>query len=214
MSIHFAILHAKARMHSLNNPNAACGTINLKRIQYNMDKKFTQLSKYLSYILRHSPESIGITLAKEGWADIDELINNTDQYVLDRKLIDILVETNDKRRFSISQDGKYIKANQGHSIDIDLNLPPQTPPDLLFHGTAKRFLESILKDGLTKQKRHHVHLTESLEVAKSVGSRYGAPVILEIKTTPLLEKEYVFYRTENNVWLIENVPPQAISILS
>lgn len=121
----------------------------------------TKTSKYLSYILRHKPDSIDIKLDKNGWASIDELISKTTDVELTRSILEIIVETNDKQRFIISNDGLNIRANQGHSIDVDLQLNSIEPPDILFHGTATRFISSIERDGLTKQKRHHIHLLEN-----------------------------------------------------
>jgi len=166
----------------------------------------TKLSKYLSFLLRHRPEAIGLTLDANGWASIDELICKTTQYELTPELIAIIVETNDKQRFSLSEDGRKIRANQGHSIEIDLDLPPIEPPEQLFHGTAVRFLTSIRQEGLRKMKRHHVHLSESTAVAGNVGSRYGKPAILTIAARQMYQDGYLFYKTANNVWLVEHVP--------
>lgn len=131
-----------------------------------MEKNLEKISKYLSFLLRHSPESIGLSLDESGWGSIDYIIANSVNPLLTRALIEIVVETNDKQRFSISPCGMFIRANQGHSIEIDLKLRAIIPPDELLHGTADRFIESIMESGLTKQKRHHVHLSESIDVAK------------------------------------------------
>ncbi len=176
-----------------------------------MDRKLIKISKYLSYLLRHKPWAIGLDLDDNGWADVDELIEKTTDFKLTKELINIVVETNDKQRFSLSEDGCRIKANQGHSIDIDLGLEPVEPPELLFHGTAERFMERIEKQGLGKQKRHHVHLSESVAVAKAVGGRYGKPVLLKIDTRKMVEDGFVFYKTANNVWLVDHVPPEYMS---
>ena len=165
------------------------------------------LSKHLSFLLRHRPEAIGLTLDAQGWAAVDELLSKVTAYPLTRELLDVVVETNDKQRFSFSADGRFIRANQGHSIpDIDLALEPIVPPEILLHGTAVRFLASITTSGLNKMKRHHVHLTASRAVAQSVGSRYGQPVILEIAARQMHQDGYLFYKTTNNVWLVEHVP--------
>jgi len=169
-------------------------------------KSDNKLSKYLSYILRHNPDSIGLELDKNGWADIDELIKKTTNFSLNRFNIDLTVQTNDKQRFSISEDGLKIRANQGHTIEIDLDLKSIKPPPVLYHGTASRFIDSIIREGLTKQKRHHVHLTESLEIASSVGNRYGKLVLLSIFTNEMINDGYIFFKTVNNVWLVDNVP--------
>lgn len=165
-----------------------------------------KISKYLSFILRHQPDSIGLVLSDEGWADINELIGKTRKFKLTRESLDIVVETNDKKRFLISDDGLRIKANQGHSIQVKLELESVTPPDVLLHGTAERFTESIFKQGLTKQQRHHVHLSETVQTAMSVGARYGKPVLLQVDAMRMHEDGFTFFKTENNVWLVECVP--------
>lgn len=177
-----------------------------------MDQQLKKISKYLSFLLRHKPDSIGLKLDNQGWASIDELIELTTDIKLSREIIEIVVETNDKQRFSISDTGTKIKANQGHSITIDLNLAPTEPPAYLHHGTASRFLESILEKGITKQQRHHVHLTESLAVAKAVGSRYGKPVILCIDSQAMVKDGFDFFKTTNNVWLVDEVLPAYLKI--
>lgn len=177
-----------------------------------MNKNIVKISKYLSFVLRHKPEEIGVELDENGWLSIDELIDKTKKYTLTYGLILEVVETNDKKRFAISGDGTKIKANQGHSVDIDLGLTPVNPPDCLYHGTAQRNLGKILVEGLLKMDRHHVHLSESVETAHKVGTRYGKPVILKVDTALMLKRGFIFYVTENNVWLAESVPAEAISI--
>ena len=176
-----------------------------------MSKELNKISKYFSYLLRHKPDSIGLALDENGLASIEELIEKTTDFKLDRNLVDIVVETNDKQRFSISNDGLYIRANQGHSIDIELDLPELVPPNILIHGTADRFIEAIRKTGLSKMERHHVHLTESQAVAQNVGSRYGKPVILSIAAKEMYVDGFVFFKSANNVWLVDNVPVKYIS---
>jgi len=174
-----------------------------------------RISKFLSLILRHSPETIHLTIDKNGWANIDELISNANKYkkmYLSTELIKTIVETNDKQRFSISDDGKRIRANQGHSIQIDLELECKTPPDILYHGTTDRFLDSILKDGLKPMSRQYVHLSQSEETALSVGKRHGKPIILYIMAKTMYDEGYKFYLSENNVWLVDNVPAKYIEL--
>lgn len=169
-----------------------------------------KISKFLSYILRHEPDAIGLTLDDQGWANIDELINKANQSeevtTLDRDLIQSVVDTSDKKRFIISDDGQNIRANQGHSINVDLQLKPVEPPEFLYHGTATRFLDSILKEGLKPQQRQHVHLSTNIETATKVGQRYGKPVILTIKALLMYEQGFMFYLSENGVWLTDKVP--------
>ena len=166
-----------------------------------------KLSKHLSFLLRHHPEAVGLTLDAHGWVPVEELLSKVTAYALTRELLEVVVETNDKQRFSFSEDGRFIRANQGHSLkNIDLALEPLVPPEVLLHGTAVRFLASITATGLSKMNRHHVHLTESRAVAQSVGSRYGKPLILEIAAQQMHQDGYQFYKTANSVWLVEHVP--------
>ena len=174
-----------------------------------------RISKFLSLILRHSPGIIHLSIDKNGWANIDELIANADKYKKMRLTIDLIkttVETNDKQRFIISDDGKRIRANQGHSIQIDLELESKTPPDILYHGTADRFLDSILKNGLKPMSRQHVHLSSSEETALTVGIRHGKPIVLYIMAKTMYEEGYKFYLSENKVWLVANVPIKYIKV--
>ncbi|MCU7937554.1 MAG: RNA 2'-phosphotransferase [Candidatus Thiodiazotropha sp. (ex Dulcina madagascariensis)] len=169
-----------------------------------------KISKFLSFVLRHKPEAIGLVLDEQGWAYIDELINKANQSgevaALDRSLIQQVVDTNDKKRFVISEDRQRIRAAQGHSIDVDLQLKPATPPEFLYHGTATRFLDSILKEGLKPQQRQYVHLSKDIETATAVGQRYGKPVILKVKALFMYEQGFTFYLSVNGVWLTERVP--------
>ncbi|AJQ96013.1 RNA 2'-phosphotransferase [Gynuella sunshinyii] len=178
-----------------------------------MKESLTQVSKYLSFLLRHKPDEIGLTLDECGWASIDELIEKSVSVKLTRELIAVVVETNDKQRFAIDTSGHRIRANQGHSIEVDLALPVIEPPEWLLHGTASRFESSILANGLIRQKRHHVHLTESEVVARSVGERYGKPVIFKIAAGIMHQQGYPFYKTVNNVWLVSDVPARFLEKL-
>ncbi len=170
--------------------------------------KTKKLSKFLSLILRHRPEVIGIELTAQGWASIEELLNkmadNGKSYTL--KDIQEVVTNNDKKRFKISEDGKYIRANQGHSIKVDLGLTPQIPPEVLYHGTAQKYLDSIFQNGLQKRKRAHVHLSKEVATAVKVGSRHGKPVVLKINSQIMQIEGFQFYLSENGVWLTEYVP--------
>jgi putative RNA 2'-phosphotransferase len=168
------------------------------------------ISKFLSFVLRHEPQSIGLVLDEAGWAKVDELLAkaNARGKRLDRALLQHVIDTNDKQRFALSDDGTRIRANQGHSIEVALGLPAVTPPDLLYHGTATRFLESILATGLDKRNRHHVHLTESLATATAVGRRYGKLVLLAVDARRMSADGHLFHRSDNGVWLTEAVSPQ------
>ena len=166
------------------------------------NKKLKITSKFLSLILRHKSEEIGVTLDSNGWAEIDEIINKS-QLGLTKELIEEVVTQSDKQRFVI-KDGK-IRANQGHSIEVDLELKAVRPPDILYHGTATRFLDSIMKVGLTKQSRQHVHLSKDTQIAAMVGKRHGKVVILEVDAKKMFEEGYAFYLSENGVWLTDRV---------
>ncbi len=176
-----------------------------------MSKEHTKISKFLSFVLRHNPQSIGLELDEKGWADVSGLIEKSTKLALTPKLIAEVVRCNDKQRFALSEDGLKIRASQGHSIKVDLGLEPVIPPDILYHGTASRFLASIMKQGLTRQNRQHVHLSADEETAKKVGSRHGIPVILIIAAGNLHQTGQSFYLSDNQVWLTEKVPVQAIS---
>jgi putative RNA 2'-phosphotransferase len=171
----------------------------------------TEISKFLSFVLRHKPQAIGLVLDEQGWAYIDELIYKANQSgeikTLDRSLILEVVDTNDKKRFVISENGQRIRATQGHSIDVDLQLKPMKPPEFLYHGTATRFLDYILKEGLKSQQRQHVHLSKDIETATDVGRRYGKPVILKVKAQLMHDQGFCFYLSENGVWLTQKVQP-------
>ncbi|MCP3924420.1 MAG: RNA 2'-phosphotransferase [Desulfobacterales bacterium] len=173
-----------------------------------------KISKYFSYILRHHPEAIGITLDDEGWAQIDELIEKTKKFKLTMEMIQTVVDTNDKKRFTLSSDKRRIKANQGHSIEVDLALEPIDPPDFLLHGTAQKSIESIMDKGILKGQRHHVHLSETKETAFAVGQRYGKPVLLKIDSNKMAGDGFKFYKSLNGVWLVEGVPPRYIEIIT
>lgn len=174
-----------------------------------MSKQLTEISKFLSYVLRHQPDAIGIILDLEGWTDISALIaaaaNNGKQ--LDRDLIQTVVATSDKKRFAISEDGLRIRAVQGHSTDsVDINYVEKVPPEFLYHGTATRFLVAIRKEGLLPGSRQYVHLSQDEQTATAVGQRHGKPVVLKIKALLMHEQGSKFYQAENGVWLTSTVP--------
>jgi len=168
----------------------------------------------MSLVFRHQPEAIGIQLDEKGWANVQELIQkmNTNGTAVSMATMIMAVETNDKKRFSFNDDNTLLRANQGHSVEVELNLKPAIPPGILYHGTADRFINSILKEGLTKQQRHHVHLSRQMETAKAVGSRHGKPVILRIGAIAMQKDGFAFYLSANIVWLVDAVPAQYITI--
>ena len=177
-----------------------------------MEKQLRHISKFMSLVLRHKPEEIGLQLDENGWTKVDELIEkmNNKGIIVDHDSINKVVETNDKKRFAFNQDKTMIRANQGHSINIELNLPEAIPPDILYHGTTVKYLDDILKDGLKRQSRQHVHLSVTIETARSVGSRHGKPVILIIRSKDMHDAGYKFYLSENKVWLTDAIPVEYI----
>lgn len=169
------------------------------------EKRNKRISKYLSLLLRHKPETIGLVLDENGWADVDDLISNPK---IDFSLEELkeVVRTNDKQRFAFNEDRTRIRASQGHSLkEIDLKLEKSTPPDVLYHGTIEKFIDSIRKTGLQKMNRNHVHLSADLETANKVGGRRGKPIILEIDTVKMLNDGHEFYLSQNGVWLTDQV---------
>lgn len=172
------------------------------------------ISQYLSFILRHKPEEIDLTLDREGWANIEELISKSQPVKnvdLDEKIIKNIVNNSDKKRFQISDDGKYIRAVQGHSTtSVDITLNKLIPPTYLYHGTAQRFIDSIKEQGLISKDRQYVHLTENKDTALSVGTRYGKPEILIINALKMHNRGFNFFQAENGVWLVKHVPVEFI----
>jgi putative RNA 2'-phosphotransferase len=169
------------------------------------EQQRTKISKRLSYILRHAPDSVGLQLDENGWANVHDLMIKFGNPLSMGDLKEV-VETNEKKRFAFNDDLTKIRASQGHSIEIDLAYQPTTPPEFLFHGTATRFLESIKNEGLLKGSRHHVHLSLDEATARKVGARHGSPVILTVKSREMFEAGFAFFVSENDVWLTDNVP--------
>ena len=178
-----------------------------------MTHHIKQISKFLSLILRHNPGKIGLTLDEEGWAEVDELMRLAQGRGphLSRELIEEVVATNDKQRFALSEDGRLIRANQGHSIAVDLGLVPQTPPALLYHGTADKNLPSIMAQGLLPGRRQHVHLSADVKTAVKVGQRHGRPIVLKVQTGAMHAAGHLFYKSANGVWLVAAVPAPFIA---
>ncbi|MDM9379851.1 RNA 2'-phosphotransferase [Chlorogloeopsis sp. ULAP01] len=172
--------------------------------------RLVKISKYLSKHLRHQPHRLGIKLAPGGWVAVDELLAacQEHQFSITRAELNEVVANNDKKRFSFDSTGTLIRANQGHSIEVDLQLEPVVPPDVLYHGTGHKAVESILQTGLCKMSRHHVHLSADLATAKIVGARHGKPVVFVVNATAMHEAGYIFYCSENGVWLVDYVPPE------
>ena len=168
------------------------------------------LSKFVSFVLRHKPDSIGLALDPQGWAGIDDLIEKSGAAGTRFSRDDLrhIVETSDKKRFSISADGLRIRAAQGHSVAVELGLPPREPPATLYHGTATRFVEAILAEGLKPQSRQQVHLSIDLATAQRVGQRHGKPFIFKVDARRMHLQGFNFYLADNGVWLVDRVPPE------
>lgn len=178
-----------------------------------MQSRLTHVSKYLSKYLRHAPDDLGLTLQPGGWVPVDDLLAaaGTNGFPITYDELVECVETNDKKRFSFDDTGDLIRANQGHSVDVDLQLAEREPPELLYHGTVERFLPSILTEGLRKGKRHHVHLSTEVETARRVGARRGQPVILRVLAGTMFRDGLRFFVSANGVWLTDAVPPKYLS---
>lgn len=172
-----------------------------------MKNELVKLSKFISLILRHDPAKINITLDEHGWAKVDELINGINQHghYLDQEMLDQIVATNNKKRFCFNEDHTLIRANQGHSIQVDVELPEKIPPKLLYHGTAINNLDKIKQSGIKKMNRLYVHLSKDVETATKVGSRHGKPVVLIIDTQAMIKDGYKFYYSLNEVWLCDDI---------
>jgi uncharacterized protein (TIGR02452 family) len=171
-----------------------------------------RISKFLSLVLRHQPARIGITLDDAGWTDVDALLAACAAHgvTITRAELDEVVATSDKQRYAFSEDRTRIRANQGHSVPVELGLAPTPPPETLYHGTVDAALEGIRADGIKKGARHDVHLSDNLDTATKVGGRRGKAVILTVRAGAMADAGHVFYRTENGVWLTDHVPPQFI----
>ena len=168
------------------------------------------VSKRLSYVLRHHPDSVGLTLDAHGWVAVDDLLA---ALRLTRAELDEVVARNDKQRFALDGTGTRIRASQGHSVPVDLLLVPSVPPDVLFHGTVERFLTSILTEGLRPGNRHAVHLGADRETAERVGARRGRPVVLRVDAAAMARDGVAFTRSDNGVWLVDAVPPRYLTRL-
>jgi putative RNA 2'-phosphotransferase len=177
-----------------------------------MAQDLVKTSKFLSLVLRHKPEEIGLGLDANGWADIGELIAKAGAHgvVLTRELIAQVVATSDKQRFAIDATGQRIRANQGHSVDVDLALAPQVPPEVLFHGTGEKSVAAIRADGLKPGQRQHVHLSRDEETATRVGARHARPVVLRVAARRMQTRGHAFFLSTNGVWLTDCVPAEFI----
>ena len=164
-------------------------------------------SKFLSLILRHKPAVIGITLDEHGWANVDELIAGIGKSrKFDLQMLEQIVDEDEKQRYAFNEDKTLIRANQGHSIPVDVELEQKAPPEILYHGTGEKYVDRIDQEGLRPMSRLYVHLTDSLETAKKVGARHGKPVVYVVQAEQMQKEGYVFYLSANNVWLTKRIP--------
>ncbi|UCG30437.1 MAG: RNA 2'-phosphotransferase [candidate division WOR-3 bacterium] len=179
-----------------------------------MDSKYIRISKFLSLVLRHKPETIGLILDSEGWADVGELIKKSFDagVLLDRPILRQVVEGGEKKRFSFDEDGSRIRANYGHSIPVTPVHAPAEPPEFLYHGTATQFLQSIDGEGVGPGTRQYVHLVEEEKTAVEVGSRHGEPVVVVVQARAMHEKGFEFFKTESGIWLTREVPREYVVI--
>jgi len=179
------------------------------------DKRKTTVSKYLAKHLRHEPEALGLTLAPGGWVPVADLLAATAKhgFSISPAELDEVVRTNPKQRFSFDETGSLIRANQGHSTEVDLQLQPTDPPALLFHGTGSQTVSLILADGLMKMLRHHVHLSAEVDTARKVGMRHGKPAIFQIDAAAMSRDGYTFFVSQNGVWLTDSVPAVYLTLL-
>lgn len=172
-----------------------------------MGNELDSLSKFLSLILRHKPESIGISLDEHGWANVDELLEGMNkQYFIDMGMLEEIVATDNKQRYSFNEDKTLIRANQGHSIPVDVELEKKEPPEYLWHGTGEKYVDSIKEQGLLPKSRLYVHLSADYDTAVKVGQRHGKPVVFKILSGRMATEGYEFYRSVNGVWLTKAVP--------
>lgn len=172
------------------------------------DKQLTHISKFLSLVLRHKPDAIGIQLDQNGWTDVNELIEKANKYGIqfDREILNHIVATNSKKRFAFDELLYKIRASQGHSVEVELGYTNQRPPEILFHGTDEKSVQSILKTGLEKRNRQHVHLSNDIETAVKVGQRHGKPSVFKVLAEQMYNDNFQFFISINGVWLTDNVP--------
>ena len=175
-------------------------------------RKLNDTSKFIALVLRHKPEEIGISLDEHGWANVDELIAGIAKtQPFDMAMLEEIVSSDDKQRYSFNEDKTLIRANQGHSITVDVELEKKIPPEILYHGTGEKYVESIERQGLIPKSRLYVHLSADYETAVKVGSRHGKPVVYTVAAGEMQKDGYVFYQSVNGVWLTKNVPVEYLA---
>ncbi len=178
------------------------------------DAHLTKLSRYLSLVLRHHPEAAGISLDEHGWANVDELIQGINRTrALSKETLEQIVGSDEKQRYSFSEDRRRIRSNQGHSVPVDVELAQQEPPKILWHGTAEQFVDSIERQGLLPITRLYVHLSATRTTALEVGRRHGRPVIYKIDAEQMCQDGYLFYQSKSQIWMTKTVPVQYLQKL-
>lgn len=179
-------------------------------------KKDIEIGRFISFILRHHPESVGITLDEHGWTDTDILTEKVAEKFKGFSFADLerIVRENNKQRYSFNEDKTRIRANQGHSVSVNMEFTPVTPPDVLYHGTGEKSVDSILANGIQKMSRQYVHLSADCDTAVNVGKRHGKPVVLQIAANEMSRDGYKFYLSENKVWLTDFVPTKYIEVIN
>ncbi len=172
------------------------------------DKQLAHISKFLSLVLRHKPETIGIQLDQSGWVNVNELLEKANEYGMqfDRETLNYIVATNSKKRFAFNDAQDKIRASQGHSIKIDLGYKNHRPPEILYHGTGEKSVQSILDKGIEKRSRQHVHLSCDIETATKVAQRHGKPIVFKVLAQQMFNDDFAFFISDNGVWLTDNVP--------
>lgn len=178
------------------------------------EKDLKHLSKFMSLVLRHKPETISLELDANGWANVAELITKMQGAgsTINIDILNHIVATNEKKRFAFNETGTKIRASQGHSVTVELGYTPQQPPEILFHGTAAQNKDNILAEGLKKGSRHHVHLSTNTDTARQVGGRHGRPVVFTVRSGQMHKAGFAFYESENGVWLTDSVPAEYLSL--
>jgi putative RNA 2'-phosphotransferase len=198
---------------SFGHCDAGDATGRLKGMEH---QELVRISKAVAKTLRHKPERLGLSLEAGGWVDVEALLSafHAKGFRVTRAELEEVVAKNDKQRFSFDETGTRIRANQGHSVEVDLQLEPREPPEILYHGTTTAALTSILETGLQRMKRHHVHLSPDTQTAHRVGSRHGKAVILRVKALEMQREGHTFYCSENGVWLVDEVPHTYLEVVS
>ena len=176
-------------------------------------KSLVEISRFISLVLRHKPEALDITLDEHGWADVETLVAKLNQrQPFTMEMLEKIVREDNKQRYSFNEDKTLIRANQGHSIPVDVELEQKEPPEYLWHGTGERFRAPILAEGLTPQSRLYVHLSRDTQTAVTVGKRHGKPLLFRVHAGRMAKDGYAFYLSVNGVWLTKAVPPQYLEV--